>query len=219
MGTPLSLWPPLCRDRRGQTCPSAASRKRVGLWGTCHCCGVSSSRRLQTQGAGGSPTGRAAQDCVAVVTGNWSCCPRNAACLPLRPPVPPWLFRSLSLAVLQGEDPEPVVSLEQSPLCERLCQWPRTGLLFQKPCVVSMPGPCPQVPWVLLRLWVSPPGPTLRAEAEAAAPELGAEKPFSVVGPGLSRRAAGLPCLLSCAPAGRTLLTSLTRLVWARTQV
>ena len=25
-------------------------QKRVGLWGTCHGCGVSSSRRLQTQG-------------------------------------------------------------------------------------------------------------------------------------------------------------------------
>lgn len=64
------------------------------------------------------------------------------------------------------------MSLKQSLLCERLCQWPRKGLFFQKPCVMSVPGPWPQVLWVLLRLWVSPPGPTLCAEA--AAPELGA---------------------------------------------
>ena len=38
------------------------------------------------------------------------------------------------------------MSLKQSPLCERLCQWPRNGLFFQKPCVMSVPGPCPQVP-------------------------------------------------------------------------
>ena len=48
------------------------------------------------------------------------------------------------------------MSLKQSPLCERLCQWPRKGLFFQKSCVMSVPGPCPQVPWVLLRLSVSP---------------------------------------------------------------
>lgn len=148
-------------------CPEA--RRALGhlsrLWGF-------QQQAAPDPGAGGSPTGRAAQSCVAVVTGNRSCCPRSAACPPLGPPVPPRLFRCLSLAVFQGEDPEPVMSLKQSPLCERLCQWPRKGLFFQKSCVMSVPGPCPQVPWVLLRLWVSPSGPTLCAEA--AAPELGA---------------------------------------------
>lgn len=54
---------------------------------------------------------------------------------------------------------EPAVSI-----CAVACK----GSLFQKP------GPRPQVPWVLPGLWVSPPGPTLCAEAEAAAPEPGA---------------------------------------------
>lgn len=63
----------------------------------------------------------------------------GAACLPLGPPVPPWLFRCLSLAVLQGEDPEPVVSLKQSPLCDRLCHGCARACFSRSP--VSCPCP------------------------------------------------------------------------------
>lgn len=79
---------------RAQTRPSAACRKRVRLRGTCRCWGVSSRWRFSR--------GQGCQDCVAVVTGNRACCPRNPTCLPLGPPVPPWLFRCLFLAVLRG---------------------------------------------------------------------------------------------------------------------
>nr|XP_006078767.1 Golgi to ER traffic protein 4 homolog isoform X1 [Bubalus bubalis] len=63
----------------------------------------------------------------------------GAAFLPLGPPVPPWLFRCLSLAVLQGEDPEPVVSLKQSPLCDRLCHGHARACFSRSP--VSCPCP------------------------------------------------------------------------------